>query len=158
MKSLPILWQRLVSDGQTCDRCAATQGALLAAVAKLDEVLAPLGLKPELELRALDAAAFAAEPSASNRIWIAGRPLEDWLGAGVGASRCCAVCGDQPCRTLEFEGLSHEAVPADAVVRAALLAAASLVRPAPAAPASPACCGSTAGACQRESAAARPSR
>lgn len=157
MKSLPIVWQRLLSDGQTCDRCASTHGALLAAVATLETVLAPLGLKPELELRALDATDFAADPSASNRIWIAGRPLEDWLGAGVGASRCCAVCGDQPCRTLELEGLSYEAVPADAVVKAALLAAASRVLPAQAEAVSPACCGSGS-ACQRESAEARPSR
>lgn len=157
MKTLPIVWQRLLSDGQTCDRCASTRGALLAAVAKLETVLAPLGLKPELELRALDATDFAAEPSASNRIWIAGRPLEDWLGAGVGASRCCAVCGDQPCRTLELDGSSYEAVPADAVVKAALLAAAGLVQPARAGPVSPACCGD-GDTCQRDSAAASPSR
>ncbi len=25
MKPLPILWQRLVKEGQTCDRCGGTQ-------------------------------------------------------------------------------------------------------------------------------------
>jgi hypothetical protein len=157
MRSLPILWQRLVSDGRTCDRCRSTQAALHDALATLEKALAPLGLRPELESKVLDAKDFAADPLASNRIWIAGRPLEDWLGAGVGTSPCCTVCGDRPCRTLELEGRSCDAVPADAVVKAALLAAARLVLPAQDGPVSPACC-SGGGPCQRDSAAASPSR
>ena len=42
MKSLPIVWQRLVtSDGKTCDRCNATYEAMQRAVRKLKEVLSP---------------------------------------------------------------------------------------------------------------------
>jgi hypothetical protein len=40
MKSLPIVWQRLVSpDGKTCDRCSATY-EMQRAVSKLKEALA----------------------------------------------------------------------------------------------------------------------
>jgi hypothetical protein len=157
MKTIPIVWQRLLADGQTCERCASTQGELLAAVATLEAALAPLGLRPELQSIALDVADFAADPSASNRIWVAGRPLEAWLGAGVGATPCCAVCGDRSCRTLEFAGRSYEAVPANAVIQAGLLAAAAaLGAPARAATAPPDGCGPSPG--QRDSAAARPSR
>jgi anti-sigma factor RsiW len=43
MKSLPIVWQRLVSpDGQTCDRCSATYQEMQQAVSKLKEALRPL--------------------------------------------------------------------------------------------------------------------
>ena len=43
MKSLPTVWQRLVSpDGQTCDRCSATYQEMQRAVGKLKEALRPL--------------------------------------------------------------------------------------------------------------------
>ncbi|WP_132564506.1 DUF2703 domain-containing protein [Rhizobium sullae] len=43
-------------------------------------------------------------PSESSRIWIAGKPVEEWLAASVGSSRCCSVRGGTPCRTMEVEG------------------------------------------------------
>ncbi|MGT2490315.1 DUF2703 domain-containing protein [Cupriavidus basilensis] len=43
--------------------------------------LIPLGIKPVLEIREIDQAAFKANPSESNRIWIAGRPMEEWVNA-----------------------------------------------------------------------------
>jgi hypothetical protein len=56
-----IVWQRLVSsDGKTCDRCNATYQEMLRAVGTLKEAF---------------------------RIWIAGRPMEQWLGARVGSRR-----------------------------------------------------------------------
>ncbi len=129
MKPLPIVWQRLVAGGETCKRCGATQQEILRAVAKLKAALRPLGLEPTLETRELDPAAFRADPSASNRIWIAGRPIEDWLGARVGSSRCCTVCGDAECRTVEVGGSEFETIPEDLLIRAALLAAAALLGP-----------------------------
>lgn len=123
LKPLPIVWQRLVRQGATCERCASTQHQVLDALAQLTPLLRPLGCEPVLEVRALEPMAFEADPSASNRIWIAGRPMEFWLGARSGSSPCCSVCGDLPCRTLEFEGRSFETVPRDLVVKAALAAA-----------------------------------
>ena len=89
MQPLPIVWQRLVSNGETCDRCA--------------------------------------NPSESNRIWIAGQPLERWLEGSAGSSPCCSVCGDAECRTVELGGETFETIPERLIVKATLLAAAELL-------------------------------
>jgi hypothetical protein len=126
MKALPIRWQRLVGpDGTTCDRCGGTYDQMNGAMEKLRLALAPLGLEPVLETLALDDATFKADPSQSNRIWIAGRPMEDWLEAGVGSSPCCSVCGDSPCRTVRVGGVTYETIPEDLILKAALRAASS---------------------------------
>ena len=52
-------------------------------------------------VEAFDENEFKANPSESNRVWIAGKSIEEWLGANVGMSRCCSVCGESDCRTLE---------------------------------------------------------
>ena len=90
MTQLPIVWQRLVSaDGRTCQRCNATYQQLQGAVAKLRDVLKPLKLEPTLEVREIDERSFKNKPAESNRIWIAGKPVEEWLAASVGSSPCC---------------------------------------------------------------------
>jgi hypothetical protein len=126
MTALPILWQRLVKDGETCDRCGGTYLELQKALATLEQQLRPLGIEPCVELREIDEATFKADPSASNRIWIDGAPMEQWLGAGVGSSRCCAACGEADCRTVTVGGSTFETIPAELIVRAALQAAALL--------------------------------
>lgn len=132
MRTLPIVWQRLVtSGGRTCERCDATHEQMLRAVRKLAKALHPVGIRPALEIRELDEASFRADPSQSNRVWISGRPLEEWLGGRVGDSRCCSVCGDSSCRTVEVGGTVYEAIPEALFLEAALVAAARLVaRPA----------------------------
>ena len=127
MRQLQIVWQRLVSGGKTCDRCAATQHEVERAVHTLEQSLRPLGLEPHLEIRELDETSFKQEPSASNRIWIAGKPMEEWLDASVGSSRCCSVCGESECRTVEVSGTTFEAIPERLILKAALLAAAQLL-------------------------------
>ncbi len=140
-RPFPVVWQRLVNaDGRTCDRCGSTGAALAGAMAKLGPLLAPLGLEPVLQTREIDEAAFAQAPLESNRIWLGGRPLEHWLGASVGSSPCCDACGDRPCRTVECGGTSHEAIPEEVILKAALLAAAASVSP----PAASAPCGCAA--------------
>lgn len=135
MKSLPIVWQRLVSsDGKTCDRCNATYQEIQRAVSKLKEALRPLGIEPSLEIREIGEKSFKATPSESNRIWIAGRPMEEWLGATVGSSRCCSVCGDSECRTVEVEGTRFEAIPEKLFLKAALIASSQLLDLTPEAP------------------------
>lgn len=126
LKPLTITWQRLVKDGQTCDRCGGTQLELQKAVDRLQGALAPLGFEPQLETQQIDEPKFHASPLESNRIWIAAVPMEDWLGARVGASRCCAACGDSNCRTVSVDDLTFEAIPAALIVKAALAAAAQL--------------------------------
>jgi hypothetical protein len=127
MKVLAIGWQRLVKDDRTCDRCAATGREVERAVEVLADVLRPLGMQVSLELKEIDAAAFADDPDASNRIWVAGKPLENWIGAKVGSSRCCSVCGDTDCRTIRGDGTSFEAIPQRLIVKAALVAASTLL-------------------------------
>ena len=127
MRSLPILWKRLVKEGATCPRCGSTQENVVSAVKKLEAALQPLGIEPVLETLAIDEAGFQADPSESNRIWIAGKPLEEWLGARVGASKCCTVCGDLPCRTMEIGDSIHETIPEDLIVRAAMMAASGMI-------------------------------
>jgi hypothetical protein len=147
MKALPMLWKRLVKEGATCPRCGSTQQNVVAAIEKLESALRPLGIEPVLETQAIDEAAFQAEPSESNRIWIAGKPLEEWLGARVGASKCCTVCGDLPCRTMEIGDSTHEVIPEDLIVRAAMMAASVLIG-ADSTAAKSSACGSTACTCR----------
>lgn len=127
MTQLAIVWQRLVSAGKTCERCGATEKHLQSAVLKLRQALVPLGIEPILDVREIDRSSFNEAPNESNRIWIAGKPLEQWLGARVGSSTCCSVCGDSPCRTVEVEGVVHEEVPESVIVKAALIAASGLI-------------------------------
>ena len=87
----------------------------------------PLGIDPQLEFADIEEGTFTANPLESNRIWIAGRPMEDWLRGNVGSSRCCSVCGDSDCRTLEIQGTSFETIPETLIVKAGLLAAAELL-------------------------------
>ena len=125
---LPIIWQRLVSaNGRTCQRCDATYQQIQRAVAKLRDVLKPLHIEPILEVREIDERSFRNNPSESNRIWIAGKPVEEWLGASVGSSRCCSVCGEAPCRTMEVDGAVFEEIPEAVILKAALLAASGLI-------------------------------
>ncbi len=130
MKELTITWQRLIdSTGSTCPRCAGTHQQVQQAVDRLRAALEPLGVRPVLETREIDPATFLQQPDQSNRIWVGGRPLEDWLGARSGSSQCCDACGDAECRTLEIDGTSHEVVPEALLVRAGLIAASQLFDP-----------------------------
>lgn len=124
MKPLPILWRRLVKEGQTCDRCGGTQLELQKAIERLQGALAPLGYEPCLETQQIDEPTFHASPLESNRIWIAGVPMEDWLDASVGSSRCCSACGDSDCRTVSVDDRTFETIPEALIVKAALAAAA----------------------------------
>ncbi len=128
MKSLEILWQRLVDEtGQTCDRCKATETALEDAAQKLRHSLEPLGVEVVIKKESLTKSAFLKDPLESNRIWMAGKPLENWLSATTGQSRCCAPCGDSECRTLTVDGETYEAVPSELLVKAGLIAATGLI-------------------------------
>jgi len=127
MSTLLIRWQRLVKDGRTCNRCGDTESEVRRATETLRQVLAPLGIEPRLDVADIDRTSFLAGPLESNRIWIAGRPMEDWLRGSVGQSRCCSVCGDSDCRTVEIQGTVFETIPEWLIVKAGLLAAAELL-------------------------------
>ena len=128
MKTLPIVWKRLVNEeGKTCERCQATHVEMQGAVAKLNAVLSPLGIEPVLEEQVISQASFEADPSESNRVWIAGKPMEESLDGRVGSTPCCSVCGGSECRTVEVGDTTFEALPEPLFIRAALVAASELV-------------------------------
>jgi len=130
MKNLPIVWQRLVSaQGTTCPRCQSTGEEVQRAMQTLQQALEPLGVMPQLEIRALDETTFLQDTLKSNQILINGQPMEFWLGGQTGSSRCCNECGDNDCRTVEVGGQSHEVVPEALLVRAGVIAAARLLDP-----------------------------
>ncbi len=129
MKSLVVEWQRLLDEEkQTCPRCSSTEQEVEKAVSSLKRELAPYGIEVSLRKTAIDPESFKKDVLESNKIVIAGKTLEDWLGAQTGQSKCCNVCGDSECRTVEYGGSTHEAIPADMIVRAGITAAASLFK------------------------------
>jgi len=125
MKQLTIHWQRVVNDtGQTCDRCTVTGSIVENAYKKLKKSLIELGIEVELKKETLDFSIFKKDPLQSNRIWIAEKPLEEWIGATVGKSKCCDVCANSECRTITIDQNIFEIIPEELIIRAALLAAA----------------------------------
>ena len=127
IKVLKIQWQRLIIDGETCLRCGNTEEEVTKALQSLERSLGPLGIRVDLEKQGLDREAFGRDPSLSNRIWINGRLLEEWLDLKVGQSQCCGPCGEAECRTVEAEGEIYETVPASLIIKAGLMAAAKML-------------------------------
>lgn len=136
MKTLKIHWQRLVEGGATCPRCGDTGREVRKAAEILARALEPLDTSVVLEEAELGLDEFKQQPLESNRITIGGRSIEEWLAGTTGQSPCCDVCGPNDCRTVTVDGQTFEAVPADLIVRAGLLAAANLT----ATTSAPSCC------------------
>lgn len=129
MKTLSIRWQRLVNEaGQTCKRCDSTGNATQKAFEKLQKSLAELDIRVQMETTTLEFSTFMKDPLQSNRLWIGGRPLEEWVYAKVGQSQCCDVCKGAECRTVSVEGNTYGVIPEDLIIRAGLLAAAELFK------------------------------
>jgi hypothetical protein len=88
-----------------------------------------------LKEKALDKWTAAKNIGESNRIWIAGKPIETWLGATPGMSDCTScgslcgtfVQGNVECRTLIVGRSTFESIPSELIVKAGLLAAAEMV-------------------------------
>lgn len=129
MKTLVIEWQRLLDEQkETCPRCGSTEQEVEKAVKELNQMLAPADIAVNLVKKAIDPETFRKDALQSNKILIAGKTLEEWLGATTGQSKCCETCGDAECRTVEYGGDTHEAIPAELIVRAGITAAASLFK------------------------------
>lgn len=119
---LNIRWQRLVSNGETCERCRLTEEEVDEAVGKLDEALESLGIDVKLEKESISEEEFEENPTISNMVYLDGKPLEEWIGGNTGQSECCDVCGDEECRTVIVGGEEHEVVPANLIIDAGLKA------------------------------------
>ncbi len=127
MPKLIIKWQRLVYDSTTCPRCSSTEIEIEKAFLKLKEALKHLDIEVILEKYALNQDEFKKNPLASNSILINNKPLEDWLDAETGRSRCCSVCGDEDCRTIQIKGRIYETIPENLIIKASLIAASELI-------------------------------
>jgi DNA repair exonuclease SbcCD ATPase subunit len=124
MKTLIIEWQRLLDErNKTCPRCGSTEQEIEKAVQSLKQVLNSARIDVSLVKKAIDPERFKKDVLQSNKILIAEKTLEEWLGAGTGQSPCCEVCGDEECRTVEYADQTHETIPADLILKAGLLAA-----------------------------------
>lgn len=138
-KTLIVRWQRLVDENnETCERCGTTEEELEKAYNNLKQSLNLLGIKVILEKKALDPETCAKDISQSNRIWINGQTLEQWLDAEVGMSPCETCCdalgSDVECRTLIIDGKTYEVIPANLVIKAGLVAASQLLTVEPCCP------------------------
>ena len=120
---LTIKWQRLLANGETCERCQSTESEVEKAVEKLQHAFPELGIKVKLEKERLTKEEFKKNPKASNRVFINDKPLEELIDARVGGSECCDVCGEEECRTVIIDGKEHEVVPSQTIINAALKAA-----------------------------------
>lgn len=128
MKTLTIIWQRLVDENnQTCPRCGETGGSVKTAFEKLKKALSELEIKVELKEKKLAFPLFNQDPLQSNRIWVGDKLLEEWIGGTTGKSKCCDTCGDSECRTISIGDNTFESIPESLIVRAGLLAAAELL-------------------------------
>jgi len=128
MKKLTIRWQRLIDEsGRTCERCANTQNSVEAAFIQLKKSLPELGIAVELIKETVKRSVFEQDPLTSNRIWLNNKPLEEWIGASVGKSLCCDVCGTSECRTISTSQNTFATIPKNIIIQASLMAAASLL-------------------------------
>ncbi|MDI9645113.1 MAG: DUF2703 domain-containing protein [Archaeoglobales archaeon] len=116
-----IRWQRLVTNGETCQRCSSTEKELNKALEIL-KLLLPLSIRFEVEKVEIPYEEFKKDPLKSNQIFINDRPIEEYLGAKVGKSGCCNVCESYECRNLEIDNEVYEAIPANLIVEAVIAA------------------------------------
>ena len=140
--TLTVSWQRLVDEmGKTCQRCSDTQREVRVAADILTRSLRPLNMRVLVEEVPMSPETVAQDSSQSNRIFVDGRPLADWLGGTIGMSPCKSCCPDLgpnvKCRTLTVDGTTYEAIPATLIVRAGLRAADNALAKRP--PAKPCC-------------------
>lgn len=126
MKILPIVWYRLVKAGETCIRCKQTHQELEKALVKLKSSLLPLNVEVIFETKELTEEEFKVNPFKSNEVWIAGKPVEEWLGAQVKMTPCSSVCSGSSCRALEVGQQTYETVPEELFIKVGLMAASEI--------------------------------
>ena len=121
MITLTIEWRHLSREGNTCIRCSDTGETLEQVVEQLARECRPQGW----EIRFVETRLSVDEISESNLILFDGKPIEDILpGAYRSDSHCPSCCEftgvpSTVCRTLEFDGETHESIPASLIRQAA---------------------------------------
>jgi hypothetical protein len=119
VKTLKIEWQHLDVAGETCNRCYDTGENLKQEIKRLNRALLLRGINVELiETRLND-----KQVSQSNTILFNGIPIEDILDIEMAENYCdsCTnLLGNETyCKTVTYEGIEYEDIPAKAIRRAA---------------------------------------
>ena len=120
MKELVIEWRHYEKEGATCDRCSATGSSVAAVVSELTAELAGKGIAVKFLETPLPETMMAQ----SNLILLNGVPLEALLEQATAGENACLSCScltgsDTSCRTVEYEGKTHEEIPAELIRKAA---------------------------------------
>jgi hypothetical protein len=110
--------ERLVVEGETCDRCASTWESALQAVETVAGEVAGIGLAVDLREVPLPPERI----SDSNRVLVNGRLAEEWL-SGSALMTECVSCGDLVgesvcCRSYEIDGAASDSLSAEDIARA----------------------------------------
>ncbi len=124
MRELRIEWRHLESEGATCERCGDTGAALGEVLHGLREELLAKGV----EVRFTETKFGPDRIGESNLILLDDVPLEQWLSGSTASENACRSCTEilgteTCCRTVEIDGVTHEAVPAELIRQAVRKAA-----------------------------------
>ncbi|HSR36072.1 MAG TPA: DUF2703 domain-containing protein [Desulfurivibrionaceae bacterium] len=119
MKHVTVEWRHLDQEGRTCERCAATGEGIVALLRDLQAECRPKGV----EIIFTETKLTAAEIGESNLVLINGTPLESLLPMATAAESPCCSCSDligskTCCRTLVWQGETHEAIPPELIRQA----------------------------------------
>lgn len=114
-----IEWRHYEKEGVTCGRCSVTGSSVQAVVAELGNELAGRGIAIVFTETILPEDRMAQ----SNTILINGVPLEAALDNATADENPCPSCScltgsETWCRTLEYEGKTYEAIPAELIRKA----------------------------------------
>lgn len=119
MKTLTIEWKHLDVAGETCQRCDDTGENLHAEVKRLHRKLASQGITIDwFETKLTD-----KQISQSNMMMFNGVPIEEIIDITI-ADNYCSSCtklleAETYCRTVIYEGIEYEDIPAKAIREAA---------------------------------------
>ena len=120
MKNLTVEWRHYDKEGATCARCSTTGQSLEEVIAGLRDELSPQGVRIVFTETKLPEERI----SESNLILLNGIPLEELLAEATASENTCQSCScltgtETSCRTVVFEGKTHEEIPADLIRSAA---------------------------------------
>lgn len=119
METLKIEWRHIDVDGETCDRCYDTGENLNAEIKRLNRKLKSKGIEVEWFETKLN----SDQIPQSNTILFNGIPIEEILEIKVAENycdSCTELLGNETyCRTVFYEGIEYEDIPAKAIREAA---------------------------------------
>lgn len=122
-KSLVIEWHytECLSENP-CERCRTGPHEVQVAYTKIEPALAMFDIKVALKKK--------TEGHEGDNLMINGKGLDHWLGGKL-VKHSCASClstshSEKAYYALDLEGVVHEVITADMIIRASLLAAAEL--------------------------------